>query len=389
MAFIYDLTDTWSASGTTFSAIRMNVTDTASAAASRLITLQVGGAERFGVDKAGVGLFSGAIRGPLGTGGAPAFSFTGDTNTGMWSPAADTLSFSTNGAERARITSSGNVGIGTTNPAELLDVNGNIRLTGSGRRLIADMSTNTFPNRFAFQTSTANSPTTPLILPSGSSTTAGIAMWNSSTPADASFVQVRILGTSAQLRTDADGTGTQLPLAFLVGGSERMRITDTGNVGIGLTNPSELLVAETSNGLISVGPTGWRTANRAAILIRTKSNNPSEIDLQNTAVAGENYGWQFSSRAGTTPELMIFSNLNGSFTQRLQITHDGRVRVGTGAPSAAAQLDVASTTSGFLPPRMTSTQRDAISTPPDGLMLYNTTTNKLQVRAGGSWVDLH
>ena len=53
MAFIYDLTDTWNAGGTTFNAIKMNVTDTASAAASKLVSLQVGGAERFGVRKDG------------------------------------------------------------------------------------------------------------------------------------------------------------------------------------------------------------------------------------------------------------------------------------------------------------------------------------------------
>jgi hypothetical protein len=53
MAFIYDLVDTWNAGGTSFNAIKMNVTDTASATASRLVTLQVGGSERFGVRKDG------------------------------------------------------------------------------------------------------------------------------------------------------------------------------------------------------------------------------------------------------------------------------------------------------------------------------------------------
>jgi hypothetical protein len=37
----------------------------------------------------------------------PSYTFTGDLNTGMWSPAADTLAFSTNGVERVRLTSSG------------------------------------------------------------------------------------------------------------------------------------------------------------------------------------------------------------------------------------------------------------------------------------------
>ena len=44
------------------------------------------------------------------------------------------------------------------------------------------------------------------------------------------------------------------------------------------------------------------------------------------------------------------------------------------------------TTKGFLPPRMTTTQRDAISSPATGLTIYNTTTNALNVYNGSSWV---
>lgn len=62
---------------------------------------------------------------------------------------------------------------------------------------------------------------------------------------------------------------------------------------------------------------------------------------------------------------------------------------GTATPNAVAALDVTSTTKGFLPPRMTGTQRDAISAPPAGLMIYNSTTNKLQVRTNAAWADLH
>ena len=46
---------------------------------------------------------------------------------------------------------------------------------------------------------------------------------------------------------------------------------------------------------------------------------------------------------------------------------------------SSAILDIRSTTKGFLPPRMTTTQRDAISSPAAGLIIYNTTTNKLNV----------
>jgi hypothetical protein len=52
-------------------------------------------------------------------------------------------------------------------------------------------------------------------------------------------------------------------------------------------------------------------------------------------------------------------------------------------------LKVSSTEYGILFPRMTSTQRDNIDTIVNGIVLYNTTTDKLQVRAAGAWVDLH
>lgn len=54
---------------------------------------------------------------------APSFSWTSDTNTGMYRPAADTLAFVTGAAEEVRILSNGNVGIGSTAPGNLLDIN--------------------------------------------------------------------------------------------------------------------------------------------------------------------------------------------------------------------------------------------------------------------------
>jgi hypothetical protein len=56
--------------------------------------------------------------------------------------------------------------------------------------------------------------------------------------------------------------------------------------------------------------------------------------------------------------------------------------------NASALLDIQSTTQGFLPPRMTGTQRDAIEEPASGLIIYNTTTNKAQCYNGTSWNDM-
>jgi hypothetical protein len=56
--------------------------------------------------------------------------------------------------------------------------------------------------------------------------------------------------------------------------------------------------------------------------------------------------------------------------------------------SSSAGFEVQSTTKGFLPPRMTTTQKNAISSPASGLMVYDTDTNKLCCYNGTSWNDL-
>jgi hypothetical protein len=54
----------------------------------------------------------------------------------------------------------------------------------------------------------------------------------------------------------------------------------------------------------------------------------------------------------------------------------------------SALLTLTSTTKGFLPPRMTTTQKNAIASPATGLVLYDSTTNKLQCYNGSTWNDL-
>jgi hypothetical protein len=55
---------------------------------------------------------------------------------------------------------------------------------------------------------------------------------------------------------------------------------------------------------------------------------------------------------------------------------------------ASSQLQIDSTTKGFLPPRMTTTQKNAIATPAAGLVVYDSTTNKLCCYNGSTWNDL-
>lgn len=59
-------------------------------------------------------------------------------------------------------------------------------------------------------------------------------------------------------------------------------------------------------------------------------------------------------------------------TEHMRLTTSGNVGVGTATPDASAQLELNSTTSGFLMPRMTEAQRDAIPNPAEGLSVYVT-----------------
>jgi len=74
--------------------------------------------------------FAGQVQLGAGTVSAPALSTTGDTNTGIFFPAADTIAFSEGGVESMRISAAGDVGIGTNNPTQKLVVAGPTVVTG-------------------------------------------------------------------------------------------------------------------------------------------------------------------------------------------------------------------------------------------------------------------
>jgi hypothetical protein len=230
------------------------------------------------------------------------------------------------------------------------------------------------PSNFASQT--AN---TFLSAPDG---TAGVPTFRAIVAADVPTLNQNTTGTAANV------TGT---VAVANGGTGVTSSTGTGSVVLsaspsftGITNFGSAIMTgsgvSTGDALIEVG--GNRSGDGVAY-----------VDLY--AQAGVAYGARVVRTSGANGNLQIINAGTGVFTfatnstEAMRITSGGIVAVGTNSPSAAARLDVSSTTAGFLPPRMTTTQRDAISSPPNGLMLYNSTTDKLQVRAAGAWVDLH
>ncbi len=74
---------------------------------------------------------------------------------------------------------------------------------------------------------------------------------------------------------------------------------------------------------------------------------------------------------------------DGECKPTVLVTPTGQVGIGTTSPVAA--LEVTSTASGFLPPRLTTDQRQAVASPAEGMVIYNITTHALNVYNGSTW----
>ncbi len=97
------------------------------------IGFATGAANRMTINNAGVTIpaFATALKTPNGTSALPAYAFTGDTNTGMYRLTTDQIGFATAGTNRMTIGSTGNVGIGVS-PSAQLHTTGTVRFATFG-----------------------------------------------------------------------------------------------------------------------------------------------------------------------------------------------------------------------------------------------------------------
>jgi len=138
--------------------------------------------------------------------------------------------------------------------------------------------------------------------------------------------------------------------------------------GTGSTSATTSLLVQNSAGSTSIQAFDDRTVNLGGnSVLRLRNNDSIQMFATN--------GYEVHIGSGSTNYLSVTS----------AGTH---IKTGSGAPVASAILDVDSTTKGFLPPRMTTTQKNAIASPAAGLVVYDSTTNKLQCYNGSTWNDL-
>ena len=170
-----------------------------------------------------------------------------------------------------------------------------------------------------------------------------------------------------------DGSGNFIAgtiTANLIGNASSANSANTATTAGNITATSNTTLTSLQNlntvGTISTGV--WSGTTIAVANGGTGSTNGS--------IAGTS---ALSFTAGGTNQ-----NVNLSPSGTGKVVLNGNVGIGTASPNSSAALDVSSTTQMFYPPRMTTAQRDLISSPSTGGVIYNTTLNKLQVYTASS-----
>ncbi len=228
---------------------------------------------------------------------------SGDTNTSIRFPAADTFTVETANVERLRIDSSGRVGIGTTAPFIPIQLNSYGGLDGNDNQLI--ISNNTYYSS------------------GDKATKAGFSTRIDLTNQDGS---IRFINTAASSSANA-----------AIALQERLRIDSSGRVGIGTSAPIKLLHLSTSSDNEGIVLQKSSIGGAAGARISFQQNNTASTSTEIAAIKSD----QVNATAGTEAgglTLYTKAGTDGSAQARLKITETGAVGIGTTSPGAKLEV---------------------------------------------------
>lgn len=245
-------------------------------------------------------------------------------------------------------------GVGTNTPTQTADIFGNVKIaSATSGLLIRDYTAfNTFK---AFYKA-------------------------SETPSDSNY----LIAMDTDVLINSRGSGTDIyyknSLRARFGNSTSLLLKGSGSTSattsllVQNSSGSQLLKI-TDNGITKVGGNGT-----FGYLAFGRSADSTDIgDIQVTS----SQFFQFTEYGGNG-----FRFLDG-FGKVPMFLANGKASVNKNAiADASAQFEVVSTTGGILFPRMTTTQKNAIASPAAGLVVYDSTTNKLCCYNGSTWNDL-
>jgi fibronectin-binding autotransporter adhesin len=299
----------------------------------------------------------------LGSVGTPVYSFLADQDTGLFSPGANTLAISTAGSQRLTVDSSGNVGIGTQLPSNVLEVRRN-----------------------------QNSETALWVANDNDAGSSGVAMYLKNNGGNPAYITVpsssSTAGTLYQNRLNIGASNSNLGVSIYseasygdfkvyTGGStssqERFRITSGGSVGIGTQAPAALFDVNgasrsTSHILAGAGTLTLLSPLSGTTALRFPSNAGTSGQVLSTDGTG-NLSWTTAFSGVTYPLLSttlgsvgtpVYSfsadqdtglyspsagalALTGNGTNRIFINNVGNVGIGTSTPVTDSKLTLAGT----------------------------------------------
>jgi hypothetical protein len=236
----------------------------------------------------------------LGTQSAPSLSFTGDPNTGIYSPGADQVAISTGGTGRLFVDANGKLGLGTSSPSKTLSVVGNASVVTSA--------------------STQN------VLIGVSS--GGIGYKNQ--------IDFGHPAVGARIESERLGANTQSSLSFWTTSaagiiSRAVVIDQSQRVGIGTTSPSAPLSVQASSTAEGIKILG-RAADDIGDFAFLENDGTTEIGRIQARTT------ELSFRARQSGQSIIF--ITGGIAERARIDSSGRLLVGTSSDSGGALLQV-------------------------------------------------
>lgn len=185
-----------------------------------------------------------------------------------------------------------------------------------------------------------------LIVGSGSSSAIANKNIDVNGTGDAAFV-LRVGGTTTSYLYSTGGqtilgTVGALPITFNPNGTERMRITSTGNVGIGTSSPTVTLHASAS--VTNSGGIGTEILRVANTRANTGTSGASisfvtnEIESTNQYIRGQITGEYDGSSNINGRLLFATANTSGTLAERMRISSTGLVGIGTSSPQANLQV---------------------------------------------------
>jgi hypothetical protein len=254
-----------------------------------------------------------------GSAAAPAITTTGDTNTGIFFPAADTIAFSEGGAEAMRIDSSGNVGIGTSSPAAKLDIYTN-QAAGFHYPIFLSANNSASAKRDYLQL--------------------GFSIQQGAAGSETGGFDLKALRNNTPVYlANYGGAAGAAAWRFYTEGTERLRITTTGGVSFGSSGTAYGTSGQVLTSAGNASPT-WTTATSAntasAIVQRGASGEITVGDVTTNRPSAPTTGYIYWGNSGT--RYMGFDGTNIVASQSPAFSITGNAATATTAAACTGNV---------------------------------------------------